>query len=190
MPALFDKDPDTATVADVKRWLRVHAPKGAVCPCCKQHVKIYRRALGSQMARWLIWLVRTWEQKQAGVRSPVSGQLMHLECNHPWIDVKLSPVRGGDYAKLIHWELVEHKVNEPKQKRPDGSRPKDSGLWRPTFKGIDFVHQRLSVPSHMTLYCNLLLEQSDDLIKIHQALGKKFDYHKLMNAPINVEVPV
>lgn len=184
---LFDGDDATATLAQAKDFLRVRAKKGAYCPCCKQYVKVYKRVLGSQMARWLIWLVRTWTQQQAGIRSPISGRLFRLEENHPWIDVKQSPVRGGDYAKLVHWNLVEHKANTG-----DASK-RDSGLWRPTHAGIRFVHNQLLVPSHVLLYDNKLLNWKDDSItqiNIIDALGKKFDYSELMGSPVNVEVPV
>lgn len=199
MPTYFTHDPDQATVSDVKRWLRVTAPKGAICPCCKQHVKIYRRVLGSQMARWLIWLVRTWETllPERGIHPRPAAQLHdRLSPEGPdhrdwWIDIKQSPVRGGDYAKLVHWGLIEQKETElPRKHRTDGARPKDSGLWRPTCKGIDFVHRRIAVPSHVVLYKNQLLGVGEDPIRIHQALGKKFDYEQLMRAPVNVEVPV
>lgn len=165
MAQLFTTSPDVATVTSAKNWLRAHAERGAICPCCKQYVKIYRRALGTQMARWLIWLVRSWEHTP-----------MH------WIDVKESPVRGGDYAKLLHWGLVE-------QKQPSrDSDTKDTGLWRPTHLGIDFVMRRTRVPSHVYIYNNNRLKFEAHTVDIVEALGKRFSYKELMNAPVQVRV--
>ncbi len=193
MSKIFGGDKATATLAEAKDWLRLRGRKGAYCPCCNQYAKVYKRVLGSQMARWLIWLVRTWEQGQLSEKNGNALARRYGEKATPplrtwaWIDVKQSPVRGGDYAKLLHWGLVEHKANT------GDATKKDSGLWRPTHAGIAFVHRRSLMRSHVILYDNKLLNWSDDSITditIVQALGNKFDYQELMSAPIRVEVPV
>lgn len=172
---VFSGDASKTSLEDAKNWLRLRARKGAHCPCCKQHVKIYRRPLGSQMARWLIWLVRVYEalpdlpKGHNGIRG--------------WIDIRESPVRGGDYAKLVHWDLAENRANVDPELRT-------SGLWRPTPKGIDFVQRRIVVPSHVELYDNHPLGFSEEMIGIDAALGKWFNYEELMNAPVKVQVPV
>ena len=168
LDSVFATYPD-ATLKEAKDWLRLRAQKGSFCPCCKQFVKIYKRALGSQMARWLIWLTRTWEQL------PQYGDA--------WVDIKMAPTRGGDYAKTTHWQLAENRISNDKTLR-------SSGLWRPTAKGIDFVQNRIRVPSHVELYDNLVLGFSDETIGIVEALGKRFDYYELMNSPVLVPVPV
>ncbi len=94
-------------------------------------------------------------------------------------------MRGGDYAKLVHWNLIEQKPKD----RGDTTR-RDSGLWRPTFKGLDFAHQRCVVPSHVYLYDNILQKSEDTQINIVDALGKHFDYRELMRSPVTVQVPV
>jgi hypothetical protein len=158
------------TLEVAKNWLRPRAKQGAYCPCCKQHVKVYRRALGSQMVRWLIWLVRVFEQ-------------LPKTADGGWVNIKESPVRGGDYGKLVHWGVVESRSNSDPALRT-------SGLWRPTAKGIDFVQQRIALPSHVVLYNNEIMAFSDETIKIREALGKRFDFAELMNAPVKVQVPV
>lgn len=191
---VFEADIEKATIADGKDWLRVHAKKGARCPCCTQYVKIYKRPLGAPMARWLIWLVRTWEQldKTRYGSTPRFGFDRKFEEGNSrgvWIDIRNSPVRGGDYAKLVHWGLVENKADVVK--KDNGAKDtRDSGLWRPTYKGIDFVHRRIEVPSHVLLYDNRKIGEEDKLIDISEALGKKHSYRELMNAPINVDIPV
>jgi hypothetical protein len=180
---IFEADPNVTTVAQAVDWLRVQSKtkKGARCPCCKQYVKIYKRALGAPMARWLIWLVRTWMHK-------FELPMLKFSNNSAWVDIRLAPVRGGDYAKLVHWGLIEHKLDVV-EKDNGAKDTKDSGYWRPTFAGIDFVKGALRVPSHVYLYDNLKLGQETREITIMEALGKKWSYEELMNAPINVEVP-
>lgn len=191
---IFTGDIATATVAEAKDWLRLRAGKGARCPCCKQYVKIYKRPLGSQMARWLIWLVRTWEWQlrlPAGNRNSQGHGINYHWLPGAWVDIKGSPVRGGDYAKLIHWGLVEQKPHVPGKKNGSPSRDtRDSGMWRPTFKGLDFVYRRTMVPSHVLLYDNIKLGEELHLISIEDALGKKHSYTELMNASVSVGVPV
>ena len=179
---LFTGDVDTTTIAQAKDWLRLRADKGARCPCCKQYVKIYKRVLGSQMARWLIWLVRTFEQLPEYAPTMLANPPAPLR-KIGWVDIRQSPVRGGDYAKLVHWGLVEQKQNNSEKDT------KDSGLWRPTFRGIDFVHRRIMVPSHVYLYDNIKLKEEPRKIMIDDALGKKFSYSELMGAPVSVEIP-
>ena len=43
---------------DTKRFLRANYEKGCRCPACDQHVKLYKRALSSGMARALILISR------------------------------------------------------------------------------------------------------------------------------------
>lgn len=186
---LFTGDKAATTLAQATDWLRLRADKGVRCPCCKQYVKIYKRTLGSQMARWLIWLVRTWEHVDKGSYGSTPRFESTRRAPHgAWVDIRLSPVRGGDYAKLAHWGLVEQKPNDGK--KDNGAKDtKDSGYWRPTYKGIDFVRRRITVPSHVYLYDNVKLKEEERMISIDDALGKKYSYDELMNAPVHVEVP-
>ncbi len=120
---LFEGDINTTTLKQAKDFLRLYAEKGVRCPCCKQYVKVYRRVLGSQMARWLIWLVRTWEQTDKArygstPRFAFDRRFEEGTDVGVWVYIRQSPVRGGDYAKLIHWGLVEQKPNE---------KPRDNG---------------------------------------------------------------
>jgi hypothetical protein len=193
---VFTGDIELVSIAQAKDWLRLRAKKGARCPCCKQYVKIYKRPLGAPMARWLIWLVRTWKYADKArygstPRFSFDRRFEEGTPNGVWIDVRKSPVRGGDYAKLSHWGLVEEKPHVPGTKKDNGAvDTKDSGMWRPTFKGIDFVYKRIEVPSHVILYDNIKLGETKTLITIVQALGKKHSYQELMNSAVKVEVPV
>lgn len=61
--------------------------KGGTCPCCGQHVQVYRRNIYKRMAKCIQWLVGVY-----------TGD---------WVDFKEGPVfRGGDNVKLKYWRLI------------------------------------------------------------------------------------
>jgi hypothetical protein len=142
------------TLHEARAIVRNNLDDGIQCPCCDQFCKRYRRKLNSQMARWLIWLYRR-----------ASGS--------EWVTVRESPVRGGDYAKLALWGLVEQKSNDDETKRT-------SGVWRITKLGRDFVDGHRFIPSHVMLYNNTIHGWSRACTTIRHALGERFDYAELM----------
>jgi hypothetical protein len=142
------------TLQEAREHLYSNLEDGLHCPCCGQYAKRYKRNINSQMAQWLIWLV---QQSR----------------DDAWVDVKEADLRGGDYAKLQHWNLVERRVNEDPEKRT-------SGLWRPTPKGVQFAKGEISLPQYVLLYNNEVLGHTGNLIGIRAALGTKFDYDELM----------
>lgn len=127
--------------------------EGSACPCCDQHVKVYARPLYNVMGAWLIWAARC-------------GETVH---------VREGPaVRGGDFAKLVHWGLME---------AVGGAR---TGRWDVTHLGHAFVAGEIKVPSHVYLYNGRIWRRSGDdgfsskLVSILDVLGTKFDYAELM----------
>jgi hypothetical protein len=148
----------TTTIKEAKEWLIKNAQEGAVCPCCSQYVKIYKRKLNSGMARTLVWIVRSTD-------------------SYEWIEVaKKAPkyvLRSNEHGKLAHWGLVE-------QQPSTSAKAKNSGIWRATPDGIEFVYKKIDVPSHVFLYNNKVLRFSDTRTTIEEALGKNFDYQELM----------
>jgi len=61
--------------------------KGGNCPCCGQHVQVYRRNIYKRMAKCIQWVCNVY-----------TGE---------WIDLKDGPTfRGGDNAKLQLWKLI------------------------------------------------------------------------------------
>lgn len=151
-------DPDTP-LREASQHVFDRLKEGVQCPCCDQFCKLYKRKLNSQMAMWLMWLVVEYENDVG------------------WVDIRRSPVRGGDYAKLVHWGLIEQMP------KPVGDTTRrTSGHWRPTAKGIAFVHLRVTVPEKVHLYANNVVGFSEKHCDIRDALGKKFNYYELMAA--------
>lgn len=151
-------------VEGASRWLKDAAYRkgGAKCPCCGRHVQVYKRSFTIDMACFLILLVKEY------------GKIVSR--GWEWVDVKQFNVRGGDYAKVLHWGLAVLKENDF-----DPSR-KNVGMWKPTHEGIRFVQDKLQIPSHKFLYLNEVVGQSNKLIGIRDALGTHFDYEVLMNS--------
>jgi len=139
-------------------------PDGAVCPCCDRYGKRHRRKLNSGIASSLLWLVRTYHERA---------------CN--WIDIpRTGPRRVVKSREPDKWAQWEPALAET---RPysygDETR---RGMWRPTEAGIDFVHGRITVPSHGIFYNTrrgvVVFEETQ--ISIQEALGDTFDYGELM----------
>jgi len=135
-------------------------PKGCVCPCCNQNAKVYRRSLNSTMARGLIWLYQLDPEGKMWTDVPKQGP--------KWLVSK-----GGTFALLAHWGLIETAENFDKSKRT-------SGMWRITPLGRQFVERRVQLPSHVYLYAGKV--QHFDLRKIYidAALGTRFNYDQMM----------
>lgn len=132
--------------------------EGSDCRCCGQRVQIYPRTVYASMVVWLIGLVRASEPTATG---------------YSWVHVDAIPAKGGDYAKLRFWWLIEQHPEVPEGK-------KDSGLWRPTEWGVRFVHMDYVIFQHAYTYDNKVIGFGGASRNVTQALGKKFSYSELM----------
>ena len=142
-------------------WL---TPQGAICDCCHQTVKLYKRKMAGMAVRELIDLFKITD-------------LNNPEFFHRSKFIKTVYYSCGDWAKLRHWGLISEKQNEDSSK-------KSSGEWRITEKGIDFVMGKIKVPSHIYIYnketYNLVGAPESENIGVVEALGNKFNYPELM----------
>lgn len=151
------------TIEEAQDWLTERADEGADCPCCGQFVKVYKRKLYSTMAYSLLLIERFFAS------SDVSW--LHVP---DFLDGKGVVARGGDFAKLSFWGLLESGEGP----RHDGSSR--NGMWRITPKGVDFVRGRIIVPKYIFLFNQQCLGFSEEQIHITEALGDDFDYRELM----------
>jgi len=166
MPWGNDMDFDENTSLEAaKAFVKEKRDLGVDCPCCGQLCKVYKRTIYAGMAKFLIWLVQEYQRRQ---QAQLLGGL--------WIDIlEGPPQRGGDFAKMAHWDLIEQRANNDDTKRT-------SRFWRPTQKGIDFVHARIRIPKRMFIFNNKVVGYSQAFFDIRDALGKKFDYKELMES--------
>jgi len=145
------------TVTQAQLNLADKMDDGADCPCCGQMVKIYRRKLNSHMAHSLLVLVRLYAD---------NPRFYH-------VDEIGNASKGGDFAKLAWWGLIEQNGNDDPDKRT-------SGEWVPTANGIGFAHRVRSVPAAVLIYNNQRIGYDNNDIDIREALGSKFSYAELM----------
>jgi hypothetical protein len=138
-------------IEEVKRGLR----EAKHCPCCGQLCKLYRRKLNSNMAVFLISLVREFR---------LTGQ---------WVHYKKCHFTGRDYSYLLIWGLAMTGEDDSGEKRT-------SGFWKPTQLGLDFVDGEIEVASHVFLFDNEVQGFSPEFVSIREALGNKFNYTELM----------
>lgn len=154
------------TITGVAEYIRKALIEGKPTQCndCGQRVARYKITLNSGMAMSLIWLAKASKYD-----------------SNSWIHIQSTATRmvlaSRSYPKLQHWGLIEPSLNLDPTK-------KDSGKWRITEKGLRFVRAEESVPSFYLVYDNKVLEWSDRTVSIVGALGKKFDYRKVLEEKI------
>jgi hypothetical protein len=154
-----DVAPDlSATLGEVRDWLRARVEKGTHCPACEQFAKVYRRQIYAGMVQALILM---WREGDFSRR---------LYVHVPSID----PARGGDVAKLEFWGLIE----EERATRVDGGR---AGYWRVTRRGEDWINRKVAVPKYARIYDGRLLSLTGPLVTVDEALARgKFRLDELM----------
>lgn len=150
------KIPDFNLLKEAKQFLRANWEKGTKCPCCGQSVKLYKRKFNAGIAVFLIKLHKATK----------NGNFIHAS-------EVLNGTKSLDYSIAVHWGLIEGDSEEV-----DGKR--QSGMWRITEKGSQFVKNLRNIPSHIHIYNNTFVGFGEETIDIEQALGDKFDYEELM----------
>ena len=81
-----------------------------------------------------------------------------------------------DYSVMKHFGIIEPRISE-------GGK-KDSGYWRLTREGIDFVSNGKKVNKHVLIFDNKKQGFSDEFTTIQEALGDKFDFQELMKQTV------
>jgi hypothetical protein len=127
------------------------------CPCCRRYAQIYKRRINKSMAIDLI----------NAVRLKAYRDFVHIR------DIQANHSGGGDFAKLRWWKLVEQQTNDDETKR-------DSGLWKVTQLGLDFMQGLVDLPESVTVYDNEVLSVSDKLKSFKECLKEPFDYQEIL----------
>ncbi len=154
------------TLADARRNMLSKSKKGVSCPCCGRLVKLYRRKLHSEMAVFLIRLVKRFENEQ---RYYSTRELCPAVTKS-----------STDGSYLVYWDLIEREPM-PGENESGGK----IGMYRPTKAGREFAHGRSTAESHILMICGECVGFSEKFISIEDALGKKFDYKELMKGKSN-----
>jgi len=132
---------------------------GSTCSHCDQTIGLYRRKITDQNAKALLNMYR------AGV-----------EKWHHWKDISDST----DFAKIIMWGLIERKVN-------DNETKSQSGLWKLTYHGVEFIQGRSEVTKYLYVYNNTIVERSAENTKFSDCLDDEFDYREIFLKDIPLE---
>lgn len=155
---------------EAKEWLRERVGKGAHCPCCTQYTRVYKRTITGNMAASLIALYR--EHLQRGdftcyihFESQIKGQPRYRH------------LRGGDYAKLRYWGLIEPGPSNDMAALPE---TKSAGLWRITDNGAWFVRGITTAPKYAHEFDARCLKLSGPERGVRECLGVRFNYSELM----------
>ena len=151
-------NPLKRSLEDARREVEVGKWQGIECPCCNQWAKVYPRTLSHGYAKALIQIYR--------------------EAHRTWVHVQSLPngPKGGDYAKLRFWGLLEKSPE-----RQEGEQ--SAGMWRVTRAGRLFVLGRSEVPKYALIYDDQFYGFEGPEISIHEALGKKFRLDELLDGP-------
>jgi len=161
----FPNDTKTATVDEAKEWLRKEIfEEGALCPCCTQFAKVYRRPFNTAMAYAIIVFA---QRLKVGVWTDIP-EFLEAE-KHSGI------VRSREWTRLRFWKLIEPKEDEI---REDGSEK--TGIYRLTQAGRDFAFGVTEEAHSIFMYDGRMLRKSPEMVSIREALGKKFNYDELM----------
>lgn len=151
---------DSAVMAHARnRVFEGQDDKDNFCPICEQRVKLYRRKLHTEMALFLIKLVKAYQKEPR------------------WYSTReLLPATSKaatDGAYLTRWGLVEKM---PSMNSAGGK----AGMYQPTLKGIEFAQGKTTVPSHVHIICGKTAGFSETPVFIENCLCKKFNYAELM----------
>ena len=91
-----------------------------------------------------------------------------------WFSVKELDLRGGSYAQLRYWKILQHD----EVVREDGAR--GSGNWRVTEKGEAFALNLVAVTKWALVYNGKCEGYTGPRWTIIDALGSDFDYNQIM----------
>lgn len=142
--------------------------KNQECETCTQNVRMYKTKIHSKMAQALILMYKEEEQFQDRfTHMPTLCQNNNLR----YQDVSL--------AKAAYWGLIEAAKN-------DDPKKKDSGLWKLTTLGRNFVKKEIEIDKFVYVYDSkvyrqVMNETHREKVEITDSLGDDFNYTDMMN---------
>lgn len=134
---------------------------GSHCPVCDRWGKIYGRNINKTMAQSLIWLCHAEGDAEGWVDVPAKAPR--------WV------VQSNQLPTLKWWGLVERRGNDGKNKT------KFSGMWRPTAKGLDFVHHGARIEKQVFTYNDEVQGYGTATVTLRDCFEDNFDYQSTMN---------
>jgi len=162
----------STTILEAQEKLKAHVRgPGAICPVCRQLVRMVEKELSAPMAYVLILMYR------------------HFQTASDWLDMHQyisnmvaigSEVKGGEWSKLKYWQLIVGRPPEKKSVVNPKPPVKTQGMYKMTELGTRFALGKLKVPKSLWLYNNQVIETNKKLVSIQECLGKEYKYEDLM----------
>lgn len=146
------------TLQEARRLVADKKDDGIECPCCRQFAKRYRRRLNKGMVLALAWIYQMGSPEREWVFLP---------------DAPRHVMRNREHGRLAAWGFIEAKPNADPTK-------KDSGYWRITENGSQFIEGRRLALSHCYFFGGEAPEL-DHAEYLHVSdVVRGFDYRELM----------
>lgn len=159
-------DPKTTTLAQAQEVLKEHAIDGAICPACRQLVKLSSKELSANLGYTLLVLFRHFTKESTWIHVlDYLGEMVQLG----------SVVRGTDYTKLLLWGLLEEMPEDLRKKEK-----KKPGFYRMTAKGLAFCKGESTLPKEVFLYNDHVRGFSPESVGIREVLGTTYNYDDLI----------
>jgi len=158
---------DNRTLEEAQKDFFLSVNRGGACPCCGLHAKIYKRKLYHTMVVALNhFYVHELASSEKGRYHSVTEVLQGAAS------------RGGDFAKLKYWGLLEQQKERKKDNNPR------SGYWRITDKGKAFIEGKISVPAAVYVFGARALGFSEETVQIRGSEIVMFDYNDTVNGVV------
>lgn len=154
----------TKTIIESFKYKHLTLENGSVCPACLQKINLTRRPFSREYAQCLAKLYRGGQDK-----------FQHFKDFRPHDNF-------NDYNKIKHWGLIEPQENSDPKKA-------GAGYWRLTYKGIEFIHGKTTIPDAVYIFNDSRINVSDDTIKevkfrdVYDGDFKEFDIQEIRTAP-------
>ena len=126
-------------------------------PTCGRYAQVYRRHVNKTMAI----------QLHKAMKTTAAGEYIHTR------DLVIG-TSSGDFPKLKHWKLIGAKPSDE-----EDSGKKDSGWWRVTPLGREFVRGNAAIPKWLHIYDDRVIKYEGETTLFKGCLGKGFDYSEL-----------
>lgn len=164
-------DPKTTTLAQAQEVLKEHAVDGAICPACRQLVKMAPKALSPNLGYTLLVLYRHFVKESTWLHvADYLGEMVKMG----------SAVKGSDYTKLCWWGLLEEMPEDLRKKEK-----KKPGFYRMTEKGLAFAKGERKLPQEVFLYNDQVRGYSPQDTTIQEVLGSTYNYEDLLAGKFN-----
>lgn len=141
--------------------------KGSTCPTCDRWGERYEHSINGKTAAALVVFY--------AMALGDLGKYIHME---ELVKNPKTPLNGrADFAKLRFWGLIERKTTDD---RVVEGKVKNTGCYRITQRGVDFVLGNVKIEETVLLYNDTFYGFKGGEVSIHDCWDKQFNYAETM----------